>query len=509
VAGLANHAVAPVPSGGSQHLVNYGSSDCLESLSLSQARLLAGIEDYIRDYPETQINSQEGRLRLAGRIYNTIHQSGLDGKSQEVVATLVGSQSFDFFRNKELNRSGGQFARDVALLKANGATLDEEGLHYEGFRFAAVNPAIKAALSRIYPESRTSIAKLDDPQRHAPIVLGHQVVLGVAARVTGRAFDPAIDLRAMSLDQYNRDIQAYLRGFLNNLRSYAGVANRDASATSLIGAAFFGSGDANSDQSNSLWRIMSNSLSDLDMRYGVPPGTTGALRRAMGQAVREQNRAIRSAVTQVEWAAAAIAAAPAAWPILAVGGSAAAVGMGMGLALSGLDMTVSAASSAAAGRGSFVCNLGKNLMANGGQAFILTLGAGAVASAIPAGTTALTGRIGEQAAARVVTGANVGLVGLGVFEGGRSAYRGGREMVAASADEAAGHPGVAAIERDEGRQQIFHGGRVLALSTIPIAANPGRLSSPLTTQGSVRKLRRGGKLILEAAQYIGQVDDDQ
>lgn len=233
----------------------------------------------------------------------------------------------------------------------------------------------------------------------------------------------------MTLNQYRTGVGNQLQTIQQAFRAYQESSNSANSTWNLIGAVWrSGPSQAERDANRDFAHLVTQ-IRNLGTLYDYPSEKVNELTEQVRQELRRGNRDIDSALRQVYWAAGAIAAAPLAWPILAIGGTTAAVSMGTSLAFSATSIVGNAALATTYRNGDFACNLGRQLLAQGPQAMVQALVGGTLGAVLP-GASALTGNaLRDIVGERVLNGISLIAVGALVAPG---LYHTGEAMISAS-----------------------------------------------------------------------------
>jgi len=389
-----------------------GTTNCLAELNAAQLEALARV----RQISGGRYSPQE----MAERSLQAINQANLTEQQRGAVAALAFG---------ELNRAArlrmqdpnGDFKVQVQKLVEFGAVSTPQGLDLKGLDLSKLDQ-FKKALEDLFPESKNEISKINQSDNNTPVVLGNYIILGKWGWGDSTA-------RIMTLTEYKTGVGNQLQTIQQAFRTYQESSNSANSTLNLLGS-IFRSGPSQAERNaNQDFAHLITQIGNLGRLYDYPNDKVNELTEQVRQELGRENRNIDSALTQVYWAAGAIAAAPLAWPILAIGGTTAAVSMGTSVAFSATSIVGNAALATTYRNGDFACNLGRQLLAQGPQAMVQALVGGTLGAVLP-GASALTGNaLRDIVGERVLNGISLIAVGALVAPG---LYHTGEAMISAS-----------------------------------------------------------------------------
>ena len=369
----AEHASSSNRGIGQRSTVKEGTSNCLAELNAEQMGALSRIREMTggRFSPEEMVE----------RALREINNAKLNDQQRGAVAALAFG---------ELNRAArirmqdpnGEFKDEVQKLIQFGARSTGQGLDLKQLDFTKLEQ-FKDALEKLFPESKTEIPKINQADNRTPVVLGNYIVLGKQ----GWGNSPQ---RVRTLEEHKTEVGNRLQIIQAAFRNYQESSNAANSAWNLMGSIFRRGPSEAERNADKDYNHLKRQIDLLVPLYDYPVEKAIELRNQVSQELQRGNRNIDSALNQVYWAAGAIAAAPLAWPILAIGGTSAAIGMGTSVAFSATSIVGKAAIATTYRNGDFACNLGKQLLAQGPQAMLSALAGGAVGLVLP-GASRLTG----------------------------------------------------------------------------------------------------------------------
>ena len=483
-------------NGRAQSPSSSGTTNCLAELNAEQLQIL----NRVRALTGQHLTNEE----LAKRTLDEINRSALSDNGKGALAALAFGE-LNRAKRLEMQDPNGEFKSNVQNLIRFGARSTAQGLDLSGLDLSRLDQ-FKADLETLFPESKDEISKLNEV-RNTPIVLGNYIVLG---RSNKRQPNTG---RIMTLDEYKKGVSNYLQIIRTAFRNYQEDSNEAGSTSNLISAIWrSGPSDAERREDRSYNHLI-RTLSFLETHYGYPSNKMNELRSQVQSALRQANSTIDRSLTQVYWAAGAIAAAPLAWPIVAIGGTTAAIGMGTSLAFTAVDTVASATIDTIYGNGNLACNLGKQLLEKGPQGMVTALAFGTVGAALP-GAARLTGEalrriVGPRTLQGIALTAQGALMAPGLYHTGAAFFSASDLEVLAQAAEADGDTELANEYRRLAARARSAGTQGLASSIVlPVAAR--YMSQSFTFNQEMaerllgRTLSRSLNRAMERAHRIGE-----
>jgi hypothetical protein len=280
----------------------------------------------------------------------------------------------------------------------------------------------------------------------------------------------------MTLDEYKISVGNELQIIQAAFRNYQETSNAANSTWNLMGAVFRSPGPSEKEKdAEKAYNHLVRRINILEQQYDYPSEKASELRRAVSEEISRGNKNIDKSLNQVYWAAGAIAAAPLAWPILALGGSGAAIGMGTSLAFSATSIVGNASISSAYRNGDLACNLGKQLLAQGPQAMVQALAGGAVGTVLPGATKLTANALSRIVGPRVLNGvsfaAQGALVAPGLYHTGKALFSASDLAIMAEAAEADGENQLASeYKRLAAEAKLSAAQGIVSSVVLPLAA---------------------------------------
>lgn len=453
------------------------SASCIAELDAQQLQTL----NQVKALTGQGLSDEE----LARQTFRAIETSSISENRRAALAAVAYGELMRAKRI-EMQDPNGPMKENVQKLVRFGAKTTPQGLDLKGLDLNRLNE-FKADLQALFPESKNEIEKIDQDQ-NTPVILGNYVVLGKAGNDNTK--------RVLTVPEYQLAVRNYLAVLLAAFRGYQEASNQATSTWNSLGSIFRRGPSEAERQADRSYNHLIRTINILSSRYGFPENQTRALRNQVQQALRQANGRIDDSVNQIYWMAGAIAAAPLAWPIVAIGGATAVAGIGTSLAFSAIDIAGTASINAIYGNGDLACNLGKQLLAKGPAAMVTALAFGAAGGALPRVARLSSEAVRKLAGSRAVVwagrGAQGALMAPGLIHTGAAFFSASDLDVLAEAAEAEGDPELANEYRRLKAQAVLSGAQGLASSVVlPIAAR--YMSQLFTFNESLAQLVLGNK----------------
>lgn len=432
------------------------SASCIAELDAQQLQTL----NQVKALTGQGLSDEE----LAQRTLRAIESSPMSENRRAALAAVAYGE-LTRAKRIEMQDPNGPMKENVQKLVRFGAKNTTQGLDLKGLDLNRLSE-FKVDLQALFPESKNEIEKIDQDQ-NTPVILGNYVVLG-------KAGNDNTD-RVLTVPEYQLSVRSYLEIIRAAFRGYQEDSNEATSTSNYLGAIFRrGPSDAERRADRSFNHLI-RTINTLSSKYGFPENQTRALRDQVSRSLGQANGRIGDSLNQIYWMAGAIAAAPLAWPIVAIGGATAVAGIGTSLAFSAVDIVGTASINAIYGNGDLACNLGKQLLAKGPAAMVTALAFGAAGGALPRvarlSSEAVRKLAGSRALALAGRAAQGVLMAPGLIHTGAAFFSASDLDVLAEAAEKEGEPELANEYRRLATQAKFSGAQGLASSVVlPIAA---------------------------------------